>query len=492
MRSVIDLTSTEARDYFLKGTSYSTLELPAYFNFSDLIQTCDGLLADTKLSSHGSPGDSQGGANHKVLQNKDGEFAWRKLELLHPFIYVDLVREVTEPEAWNEIQNRFGEFAALEGFTCSSIPKTTDEASHSLKLEVNSWWTQFEQKTLEMTFEHSHVIHTDISDCYGSIYTHAISWALHQREHMKANPRDYKYLGNRLDKKIRDMQWRESSGIPQGSVLMDLIAELVLGYLDELLHKALQQAGISDYQVIRFRDDYRIFTSSENVANRILQLLSVQAESLGLRINGKKTVASNDIASTAIKVDKLAWLQLPKHTNSEHNLHSIYEFSKRFPNSSRIKLALLDYSQELSENPFSAVRNPIQEIALSLEIGCRNPVAFPAAVSVIARLCLGLANDQASTLIGQAASRVSRVPNSNFHNIWLQRLAHPRGLTLTYTEPLCNRLIEPNTLIWTDEWLNTKSFKEALVEVDFFERSGIAINNIVIESSEISFDEYPG
>ena len=40
------------------------------------------------------------------------------------------------------------------------------------------------------SLEFSHVLHTDVVDCYGSLYTHSISWAIHGLEEAKRNKRN--------------------------------------------------------------------------------------------------------------------------------------------------------------------------------------------------------------------------------------------------------------------------------------------------------------
>lgn len=59
------------------------------------------------------------------------------------------------------------------------------------------------------------------------------------------------------------MQYKQTNGIPQGGVLFDFIAEMVLGYSDLLLYEELQRIGITDYKILRYRDDYRIFSNSK-------------------------------------------------------------------------------------------------------------------------------------------------------------------------------------------------------------------------------------
>ena len=48
-------------------------------------------------------------------------------------------------------------------------------------------------------------------------------------------------LGNFIDSCIQEAQYQQTNGIPQGSVLMDFIAEMVLGYVDELLTEKIKE-----------------------------------------------------------------------------------------------------------------------------------------------------------------------------------------------------------------------------------------------------------
>ena len=78
---------------------------------------------------------------------------------------------------------------------------------------------------------------TDITDCYGSIYTHSIPWALHTKEKAKKEKATKKLIGNIIDFLLQKMSYDQTNGIPQGSVLMDFIGEIVLGYADLELTK---------------------------------------------------------------------------------------------------------------------------------------------------------------------------------------------------------------------------------------------------------------
>ncbi|MFQ1792184.1 RNA-directed DNA polymerase [Aeromonas veronii] len=106
------------------------------------------------------------------------------------------------------------------------------------------------------------------------------------------------------------MRWGQTNGIPQGSALIDFIAEIVLGYCDKLLSEKLRKEKITDYNIIRYRDDYRIFTNSKEDAEAIARYLTVILQGVGLQLNVSKTSLSEDIILSSMKPDKQDALML--------------------------------------------------------------------------------------------------------------------------------------------------------------------------------------
>src|SRR5690554_2819642 len=99
------------------------------------------------------------------------------------------------------------------------------------------------------------------------------------------------------------MQHGQTNGIPQGSILMDFIAEIILAYADTRLSERLQSRP-KEYLILRYRDDYRIFANSPTDAEYIAQCLAETLVELGMRLNPNKTRASSDIITSSIKADK--------------------------------------------------------------------------------------------------------------------------------------------------------------------------------------------
>ena len=75
---------------------------------------------------------------------------------------------------------------------------------------------------------------TDITICFGQINPESISWAL-ARKGIPHETSDNEELASTIRHYLRAMQEGRNIGIPQGSTLFSLIAEIVLGYADMLL-----------------------------------------------------------------------------------------------------------------------------------------------------------------------------------------------------------------------------------------------------------------
>ena len=244
-RSVLDMNHIEAREFFLKQQSYVNFDLPPYFRFEGILNDVANVLKAKKLSDMWRKRPrNYDDVNHSILHNKDGQYAWRPLELIHPALYVSLVEKLTEPSNWDLIKDRFSDFQSDTRIRCLSIPVESLTKNRTNKAaQITRWWETVEQPSLGLSLEYRLIVNTDIVDCYSSIYTHSIAWALHTKTVAKDRRNDKSLIGNLVDDDIQDMRNGQTNGVPQGSVLMDLVAELVLGFADQELLKKIDSEG---------------------------------------------------------------------------------------------------------------------------------------------------------------------------------------------------------------------------------------------------------
>lgn len=341
-RTIIEMNNNEAKKFLMKPESYSSLDLPKYFSFEKMLNIVESFLSCQDVDNKKARCNED--INYHIYTNKDGRYSWRNIQLINPVLYVQLVNQITQKDNWATILKRMNDFANIDKVKCVSIPRESTNENNDLSSTILNWWNFFEQETIKMSLKYNHVLVTDISGCYGSIYTHTIPWAIHTKEVAKNNRKDKSLIGNIIDKSISDMQYSQTNGIPQGSTLMDFIAEIVLGYADEQIYKKIKEyftEGI-DYYILRYRDDYKMFSNKYSELEQIGKIVSEVLQDLNFNLNSSKTFMSNDIIDTAIKVDKKEWsklrridefyisddLEKDKTTYHQKYLLQIYNFSK--------------------------------------------------------------------------------------------------------------------------------------------------------------------
>ena len=271
MKRIIDLSNKEARSHFLKGSSYFNGDMPSYISFEPILTAVSDVLSGNSFAQYKASNPAEyPDVNYNFIANKDGRFAWRPYELMHPAIYVSLVNVICEENNWTLIKSRIAEFE--DGVVdCCSAPVVSVNQQSDVATQIKSWWQAVEQRSLMYSLEFSHLLHTDVTDCYGSLYTHSIAWAIHGLEEAKKSKNDKSLLGNKIDFHIQSSRYGQTNGIAQGSVLMDFIAEIVLGYVDKLIYEEL--GDCSDIRILRYRDDYRIFANNDERAEAVLKVV---------------------------------------------------------------------------------------------------------------------------------------------------------------------------------------------------------------------------
>ena len=465
-RAIVELSSDEARAFFLKHESYFTTQLPPYFQFSDFLSEVSSVLEGKQLSGlcHLSPRRFDK-VNHTILTNKDGRFAWRPLELIHPAIYVSLIHNITENTQWQLICDRFKQFQRTENIRCMSLPiESLTEMSDDAR-QISQWWSDVEQKSIELALDYEFIIRTDITDCYANIYTHSIAWALHSRELAKACRGPDSLLGNTIDSHIQDMRQGQTNGIPQGPKVMDLIAEMVLGFADKNLAERIEslESPIGDYQIIRYRDDYRIFVNSRNDGERILKCLTEVLIDLGLQLNPSKTDISGNIVQSSIKTDKLGWIFRRQSADTlQKRLLIIHDHSINHPDSGSLRRALRDYYEALVESKSGAF--PLPLISIIVDIAYRNPETYPITVAILSRLIdlLEVTTDEKRSIIERIKRKFAGLPNTGYMQIWLQRISMKFAQGVEFDDPLCQLVNKENDHIWNNDWVSYRKLFHAV------------------------------
>lgn len=521
-RNILSLNHDEAIDFFMKSEQYHGFELPEYFSFDEVLkyvrEKVRTIPYEECLKKGVSP-DSLSDVNLDILLNKDGRYAVRPIILANPFLYYFLVREVCCESNWQVIKDLFEKFNVPHITSCA-IPVIPNEKEPFHKATtINNWWNSMEQRSIELSLEYRYMFVTDITNCYGSVNPQTFDWAFTLKG-TSFETEGESTIAKNIQKYLCAFQQGRNIGIPQGSSIFDFVGEIVLGYSDLLLHEALQAKAkeyeeqgktFPPYEIIRYRDDYRIFCSNREALEDISYILQQVLGRLNFRMNSQKTKISDSIVTDAVKSDKLAYIyNTPIFNNKgvdfdsfEKHLLYILMFSRQYPDSGSVRTMLSDIDKRIeehlksldekstsktedwetfdlgeeakpakSEGLFSELKvyNRSKYIpggsvralsAVCTQIALDNVGCSHYALHIISRIIDSLKNmDEKRSIIDLVYHKLCNQPNSSYNQLWLQNMTYTQDKkqgTSPYTLRLCQlvagKAVDP---LWNNDWLKAE------------------------------------
>lgn len=510
MKNILSLKSEEAKAFLLKHESYLNIDLPPYIKFDKLLSQLSNELGNKDYSeikkSSPSPNNLEN-VNYKLLHNKNGKYDWRPFQLINPVLYISIVNQITKYNYWKEIKKRFGIIRGRSLVECISLPIVSETDKSDKAEQILNWWEKIEQKSLELSLEFNYIYHTDISDCYGSIYTHSLPWAIHSKRIAKdmKGKKGKKLIGNIIDRHLQAMSYGQTNGIPQGSVLMDFLAEIVLNYSDLLLSEKIKEEKIdkNSFKILRYRDDYRIFVNNPTIADSIIKNLTEVLMELGLKLHSQKTVNFDNVIQGSIKADKLDWMMCKRGaTTIQKQLLILHNFSNDNKNSGTLVKELQNILSKINKQTkdddklewFLRKENINVLISIVVDIAYHNPRTYSISVAILSKLFSLIDNkSKISSIIEKVITKFNSIPNTGHMQIWLQRaIIKLETENITFDENICKLVNNEDIELWNNDWLNTKIIKifkdNPIINQEKIENIDEVINNEEV----LLFNTYKG
>lgn len=521
-RNILTLNHDEAMDFFMKSEQYHGFELPEYFTFDEVLKYVREKVGTTPYKEclqNGISPDSLSDVNLDILLNKDGRYAVRPIILANPFLYYFLVREVCCEGNWQVIKDLFEKFNVPHITSCA-IPVIPNEKEPFHKATtINNWWNSMEQRSIELSLEYRYMFVTDITNCYGSVNPQTFDWAFTLKD-TTIETGIQSPIAQNIQKFLRALQQGRNIGIPQGSAIFDFVGEIILGYSDLLLHESLQAKAkeyegqgktFPDYEIIRYRDDYRIFCSNREALEDISYILQQVLERLNFRMNSQKTKISDSIVTDAVKSDKLAYIYNTPIFNKkgvdfdsyEKHLLYILMFSRQYPDSGSVRTMLSDIDKRIAdhlksldekstskaedwesvdlgeeakpakvEGVFSELKTYYRSkyipggsvralSAVCTQIALENVGCSHYALRIISRMLDSLKDmNEKRSIIDLVYHKLCNQPNSSYNQLWLQNMTYTQDKkqgTSPYTLRLC-QLVAGKAVeqLWNNDWLKAE------------------------------------
>lgn len=508
VKTIFDLSADEALDFLMQNDQYVTTEMPEYLNFDPVLTFAREHIADTpidKCVKDVTPED-MAEANYDIMLNKDGRYAVRVLSLSNPFLYYLLAREICTPEHWAAILDDFKVFGSTPHIQAVGIPVIpADKENFHKATTILNWWNRFEQMAVKLSLDYRYMFATDITNCYGTIELQTVEKALSRKG--TASEVDVKTDIVRILTMLRQGR---NIGLPQGSTLYDIVAEIVLGYADMLLHEELERDGITEgYEILRYRDDYKVFADNKDLLERISYKLQHVLEGLNLRLNSAKTRISSSIITDSVKRDKLAYIyNTPIYNNKKRcdfdgiqkQLLFILQFGRQYPDCGQMRMLLSKLSQWIEEYIENVAKNQkskakpkveakpgeedaedkktqkrpgtiIEDImvmsAIAAQIAAENLNSAHYALKIISQMLSTISAEQVENgkqaskdeIVTKVLNRLGSMQNSDYLKIWLQNLAVKAEYKGDYSfadgkgNGLCHLVCGADANLWNNSFL---------------------------------------
>lgn len=284
----IKLSQSKPSDFFEQIVRYGFFpeHIPTCFiteNFYKNLTVLEQQLLANKLNAPTNP---------TTITLYKNELARRRLSIPNPEDFLRFTIHLIEN--WKELKPFLVSDHSLSPVTDlneHNIYLTNEFINSSLlrdAMQINSSFRENLRNCIQAALGRSYQLKVDIANCYDSIYTHSVTWAMCGKEKAKSmlrnkNTRDATYdMADKLDEYMRRQNDNQTAGIPVGPFTSRIFSEIILVAIDKELHK-------KNFVFRRYVDDYKFYFYSEVDAISSIPQIAQILGGFELSINSHKT-----------------------------------------------------------------------------------------------------------------------------------------------------------------------------------------------------------
>lgn len=336
----------------------------------------------------------------------------------------------------------------------------------------------------EIAASYDHILVADISRFYGTLYTHAIPWALHSKAWSKKNLHKRSYdnsLGARLDKAVRKGNDNQTIGIPVGPDSSRIISEIVAVSVDKELKEKLK---ISSHRALRNVDDWYIGFDTAGQSEDAIAIIAAACRTYQLEIHPDKTISSHTgnmveaVWPTALRQATFQLTPRCQGRDIDHFFALAFDFARKHPSQN-----VLDFAIKRTMAIKVRVENWHRYETYLLKAVRVNPTTIPAVVKIFVnykakgyKLCLDRISKLITDLIGRCA------PTSSHAEVaWMLFLAKALRIKLAASSIAPVTELESSVCALLTLDLRSRSLVTGKIDTSLWEQSmngaGLTSNN---------------
>lgn len=263
----------------------------------------------------------------------------RILAIPTPFAYENLCRVISEN--WELLQAYFADKTSNNSYKISRIHIRKLAKTNALfKMNYDKWKIDGFPEP-DLLIDKKYLVKADISNCFPSMYTHSLAWALATKPIAKQNSRNPDEWYNKIDTYSQKIKDKETHGFLIGPHVSNLLSEIILVDIDEKLSRK--------WNYIRKIDDYSCYVKTKEEADSFLLDLVTELKKYDLLINQKK-ISVIELPQTAeedwrISLNKAKYLLFSNppcisYNNLKNYLDTVVELTKKYKDAAILNYAL--------------------------------------------------------------------------------------------------------------------------------------------------------
>lgn len=244
-------------------------------------------------------------SNNKItapieLSTFKNDISRRVLSIPNPEAFLRMVKYLSGN--WSEVQtvayseNSLSPITYMRSYREDDLLEEINSENIREENRVKSDFTEGQKNCIRLAVGYQYRLKVDIANCYPSMYTHSITWAICGKSEAKrlhrlgkknrklepfAKQRAYT-MGDSLDAFMRYQKNNETNGIVVGPFTSRIFSEIILSAID----KALLDQG---FVFRRYVDDYKFYFRTETEASESVKIIEKVLSEYNLHLNLSKT-----------------------------------------------------------------------------------------------------------------------------------------------------------------------------------------------------------
>ena len=171
----------------------------------------------------------------------------------------------------------------------------------------------------------------------------------------------------------------------------------------------------------------------------------------------------------------------------ENKLLIIRSVGLKFPNSGALYKLLVNLYKKEIINYKTKINSLNQCVSIVTDIMYNNPRTYNICVAILSKFFEPLKPNKRLSMINAILDKFESIPNTEYLNIWLQRLTIVDNKSKKFPTSICQKAYK-NNKIWESRWVNFPIDESVIIDNDILKEISYVIPKEVVDKFNSNYD----